>query len=308
MRVLITCPPMLGMKEQFVPLLAAHGIEAICPDVVQTLSVAELCELVPTVDGWIIGDDPATAEVFKAGKAGALRAAVKWGIGVDNVDFAACKALGIPITNTPGMFGAEVADIGLGYVIALARQTFAIDRSIRDGHWPKKRGISLGGKTAGVIGYGDIGSNLAKRLSACNMNVVAWDPGKSNITDGYASLARWPEGIHQCDFLVFTCALNDQNFHMLDMQTLDKCKDGVRIVNVARGPLIDECAIEQALEHRKVHSVALDVFEIEPLPMTSSLRSHPLCILGSHNASNTLDAVEKTNTRAIKQLCDFLGV
>ena len=94
----------------------------------QTLSVAELKDLVPQHDGWIIGDDPATRAVFEARKARKLKAAVKWGIGVDNVDFSACADLDIPIINTPDMFGAEVADIAMGYVIALARETFQIDR------------------------------------------------------------------------------------------------------------------------------------------------------------------------------------
>jgi D-3-phosphoglycerate dehydrogenase len=105
---------------------------------VQTLSVEELKELVPQHDGWIIGDDPATREVFMAGKAGKLKAAVKWGIGVDNVDFDACKDLGIPIVNTPNMFGGEVADIAVGYVIALARETFQIDDGIRQGSGPSR--------------------------------------------------------------------------------------------------------------------------------------------------------------------------
>lgn len=308
MRVLVTCPPMLGLKDQFVPLLEEKGIEAVCPNVVQTLSEDELCELLPTVDGWIIGDDPATRRVFEAGKAGQLKAAVKWGIGVDNVDFDACKDLGIPITNTPGMFGGEVADVAVGYVIALARETFAIDRGIRAGEWPKNRGISLGGKTVGVIGYGDIGSSVGRRLVAADMNVVAWDPGVTSKPAEVSELNAWPLGVESCDFLVFTCALNEHNFHMLGDEVLTQCKPGVRIVNVARGPLIDEKALCASLKSDHVHSVALDVFEVEPLPSDSYLRKHPLCIFGSHNGSNTVDAVEKTNIRAINLLSDFLGV
>ncbi len=161
MKVLVTCPPMLGMIDSFRPIFAQHGVEVTAPKVVQTLSVAELKELVPRHDGWIIGDDPATREVFAAGKQGNLKAAVKWGIGVDNVDFQACKELDIPIINTPNMFGGEVADIAMGYVIALARETFEIDRSVREFGWPKPRGISLSEKTAALIGYGDIGKNAA---------------------------------------------------------------------------------------------------------------------------------------------------
>ena len=200
MKILVTCPPMLGMKEQFIPIMESMGIEAVCPEVTQTLSVEELIELVPTVDGWIIGDDPATAEVFKAGKAGKLKAAVKWGIGVDNVDFEACHELGIPITNTPNMFGAEVADVALGYVIALARETFAIDRGIREGRWPKNRGISLENKTVGVIGFGDIGSNAVRRLNACGMKSIVWDPGVKEIPQDVGLLKSWPNGVEDCDF------------------------------------------------------------------------------------------------------------
>jgi hypothetical protein len=113
---------MLGMIDAFRRDFAAKSIDLTAPKVVQTLSVEELKILVPQHDGWIIGDDPATREVFEAGRRGKLKAAVKWGIGVDNVDFAACRDLDIPITNTPLMFGAEVADVALSYILALARE------------------------------------------------------------------------------------------------------------------------------------------------------------------------------------------
>lgn len=308
MKILVTCPPMLGMRAQFLPLMEQYGVEAVCADVVQTMSEAELIKTLPQYDGWIIGDDPATRSVFEAGKSGKLKAAVKWGIGVDNVDFKACKDLGIPITNTPDMFGAEVADVGVSYLIALARETFYIDREIRAGNWPKNRGISLAGKSVGLIGFGDIGRSAGLRLTAFGMNVLAYDPGLSVINDPNISLTQWPNRIEECDFIMFTCSLNQQNKHMLNSDILSRCKDGVRIVNVARGPLIDELALCRSLKSGKVHSAALDVFEVEPLPIDSYLRTHPLCILGSHNGSNTSDAVAKTNIIAIEKLMSFLGV
>ena len=143
-RVLVTCPPMLGMLGDFVASAQELGLELVPAEVTQTLSESELIELLPNFDGWIIGDDPATQKVFEAGQRGLLKAAVKWGIGVDNVDFKACEALGIPIINTPGMFGGEVADVAVGYVIALARHTFEIDRGVRESNWPKPRGLSAG--------------------------------------------------------------------------------------------------------------------------------------------------------------------
>ena len=308
-KVLVTCPPMLGMIEEFRPLFEQHQIELTAPNVVQTLSVEELKGLVPEHDGWIIGDDPATREVFEAGSAGKLKAAVKWGIGVDNVDFVACKDLGIPITNTPGMFGGEVADIAVGYLIALARETFRIDREVRGGGWPKPKGISLAGRTVALIGYGDIGSSIARRLLAADMRVIAYDPqaSETSASEG-VEISSWPQRVEEADFIVVACALNSATRHMINSTVLASAKPGVRIVNVARGPVIDESALVGALEAGRVHSAALDVFEEEPLPANSPLRDHPLCIFGSHNSSNTEDAVRRTSEIAIDTLCKYLGV
>ncbi len=299
---------MLRMIDSFRPLFAQYGAEITTPDVVQTLSVEELKVLVPQHDGWIIGDDPATREVFEAGKAGQLKAAVKWGIGVDNVDFAACKDLGIPITNTPNMFGGEVADIAVGYVIALARQTFDIDRGVRTGAWPKPSGISLAGKTVALVGYGDIGKSTARRLLAADMTVVAYDPfAADDAAMPQVQRATWPERISEADFIVINCALTPSSYHMLNADVLSQCKPGVRVVNVGRGPIVDQPALEAALQSGQVFSAALDVFEVEPLPMDSSLRSHPRCVFGSHNASNTADAVVRTSELAIGKLMGYLG-
>lgn len=307
MKILVTCPPMLGMIDHFKPLFEQYGAEVTAPKVVQTLTVEELKQLVPQHDGWIIGDDPATREIFEAGKAGRLKAAVKWGIGVDNVDFAACKELGIPITNTPNMFGAEVADIAVGYVIALARETFQIDAGVRRGEWPKPRGISLAGKTVALVGYGDIGKNTARRLLAADMTVVAYDPyAPDDSAMPQVQRATWPQRIDEADFIVINCALTPSSHHMLNAEVLTQCKPGVRVVNVGRGPIIDEPALEAALESGHVFSAALDVFKTEPLPMHSTLRSRPRCVLGSHNASNTADAVMRTSQIAIRNLIKFL--
>lgn len=309
MKVLVTCPPMLGMIDSFRPIFERHGVEVTAPLVVQTLSVEELKQLVPDHDGWIIGDDPATREVFMAGKAGNLKAAVKWGIGVDNVDFSACQDLGIPIINTPNMFGSEVADIALSYVTALARETFDIDRSVRQGGWPKPRGISLAGKTVALVGFGDIGRNTAKRLLAADMKVLAYDPFATTIPElNIVEIEAWPNRLKEADFLVVTCSLTPSSRHMINAEALAHAKHGVRVVNVGRGPVIDEQAMIDALADGKVYSAALDVFEVEPLPMDSPLRSHPRCVFGSHNASNTSDAVQRTSEIAIDKLFEFLGI
>ena len=308
MKILVTCPPMLGMIDAFTPLFDEYNVEVTAPDIVQTLTEEELKDLVPLHDGWIIGDDPATRDVLGSGHLGRLTACVKWGIGTDNVDFEACKDFGIPITNTPDMFGREVADVAMGYVIGLARHTFEIDRGVRNGLWPKPAGVSLSDKTVAVVGLGDIGKNTAKRLIAADMHVIGYDPYAVELTDmPMVERAEWPNRLEELDFLVMTCALTKSSYHLLDEIALGKIKAGVRVINVGRGPLVDERALESALSSGIVHSAALDVFEVEPLPEDSILRGHPHCIFGSHNSSNTSDAVVRTSQLAIERLMQFLG-
>jgi D-3-phosphoglycerate dehydrogenase len=300
---------MLGLINEFRHLFTEKSIDLHCPLVKQTLSVEELKELLPQFDGWIIGDDPANAEVFKAGHQGKLKAAVKWGVGVDNVDFKAAKELGIPITNTPRMFGGEVADVAVGYVIGLARQTFWIDREVRKGNWIKPSGTSLAGKTVALVGFGDIGRNTAKRLLAFDLKVIAYDPyfqAQDNLSQVESSV--WPNRLEEADFIVLTCALTADNYHLLNADIFAKVKPAVKIVNVARGPLIDESSLIDALSSGQVDSAALDVFEVEPLPLDSPLRGFEQCIFGSHNSSNTVDAVRRASHQAIALLFDFLGV
>lgn len=308
MRILITCPPMLRKIDDLRHLFDQKKVDMFCPAVIQALSEEELVRLVPQFDGWIIGDDPATRRVFEAGKKGCLKAAVKWGVGVDNVDFAAARDFGIPVTNTPTMFGGEVGDVAMSYITALARETFLIDREVRAGKWPKPAGLSLTGKMLGLVGFGDIGKATAKRALAADMRVIAYDRTARQAGNEAVEFAAWPERLEECDFIVLACSLNEGNRHMLNAVVLGRVKKGVRIVNVARGALISESDLIDALENGTVHSVALDVFETEPLPMSSPLRKFERCIFGSHNGSNTAEAVARTTERAVALLFGFLGV
>ncbi len=299
---------MLRLIEEFRSNFEAKGIELITPNVVQTLTEDELMEILPNVDGWIIGDDPATAQVFKAGKNGNLKAAVKWGVGVDNVDFAACKALGIPIINTPLMFGEEVGSLAAHYVIGLARQTFLIDRGVRAGEWPKPAGISLLGKTVALIGFGDIGKSTARMLNAFGLDINVYDPFATTTDEDEMKFRfyTFPTELEKADFVVVTCALTPQTRHLVNAESIALMKDGVRIVNVSRGGIIAENALIAGLQSGKVHSAALDVFENEPLPADSPLRGFERCIFGTHNGSNTVDAVRRASQQAMKMLFGFL--
>jgi len=305
--ILVTCPPMLGMIDSFQSTAKEYNFKLIPADVTQTLSEEELIKIIGNFDGWIIGDDPATRKVFEAGLAGSLKALVKWGVGVDNVDLDACRDLKIKVKNTPNMFGSEVADIAMGYVTGLARNTFLIDRKVREGKWPKPQGISLKGKKVGLVGYGDIGRNTAKRLIAAEMDLFVYDPYiKIESIHDNIKVSKWPNNIDELDFVVINCALSSSSYHLLNNEAFKLMKRGVRIVNVGRGPIIDENALISALKSGKVHSAALDVFEEEPLNLNSPLKKFENCIFGSHNASNTLDGVIKTSKKALKIMNEFL--
>lgn len=304
--VFVTCPPMLGLFHEFADDFAAHGLTGIAAETTQILSEDELIAQLPEYDGWIIGDDPASARVISA-VSGSLKAAVKWGVGIDNVDFDAFKQADIPVTNTPGVFGNEVADIALTYLIGLARETYRIDREIRElNSWPKPSGISPVGRKVAVVGYGDIGQQTVKRVLACGAEVVVYDPANPTDLPAGTSLARWPDRLDEADFLVFTCPLNPATKGMFNHEILPKLKPGVRIINVGRGPVIVEDALLAGLESGQVHSAALDVFEVEPLPANSPLRGYDRCIFGSHNGSNSADAVRRVSRLAIEKMAGML--
>jgi D-3-phosphoglycerate dehydrogenase len=234
-----------------------------------------------------------------------LKVISKWGVGVDNIDLAAAEELGIRVTNTPGMFGDEVADVAIGYLILLARHLHRVDRDVRDGQWPKPEGVSLAGRTMGVVGLGHIGQAVAKRAQAMGMQVMGTDVSTESAAVAERSgvkIVDLSELLREADVVSLNSPLTAENRHMINESTLATMKPGAWIVNTARGGLIDEDALVSALESGQVGAAALDVFEIEPLPARSPLRRIPQVILGAHNGSNTADAVHRTSVRAIDNL------
>lgn len=310
MKVLVTCPPMLRRIDEFRSIFADKGIDLVLPNVIQTMTEEELIEILPSCDGWIIGDDPATKRVFTAGKAGKLKAAVKWGVGVDNVDFNACKVLSIPIINTPNMFGSEVATVAVSYVLGLARQTYYIDREIRKGNWVKPAGRSLKDKVVALIGFGDIGKASARFLKAFDMRINVYDPyaSRSEEDENNYQFYNFPYNLESADYVVITCALNDSTKNMINLSSIAQMKDGVYVVNVSRGGIIDETALLNGIKSGKIEAVALDVFETEPLPLISPFIGMDNCILGSHNGSNTIEGVHRASLQAIDYLFSFLNI
>jgi D-3-phosphoglycerate dehydrogenase len=306
-RVLITCPQLQSTIHHYHDIFAEHDIEIELPHVVQRLSESELLDMIHRFDGVIAGDDEFTARVLE--KAKHLKIITKWGVGIDAIDLAAAKRLGIGVVNTPDVFTDEVADVVMAYIILLSRQLHKLDQSVRNGGWLKIQGISLRGKTLGVIGAGNIGRAVARRAVVAGMSAVGYEiaPVPASLMEETGMRLIGLDGLLQVsDFISLNCNLTASNRHMLGPCQFNLMKAGVYIINTARGPLIDEAALVQALQQGKVAGVALDVFEEEPLLADSPLHQFDNCIFGTHNSSNTLEAVMRVNELAIKNLLDGL--
>ena len=310
-KILLTCPPMIGMVEAFEEDFKKAAFDVNIPEFTQEMSEDALCEIIGDYDGWIIGDDPATRRVLEAGTRGRLKACMRWGVGTNNVDFAAFEEFQIPIENTPGVFGREVADLACHYVTALARETFAINEQVKQGKWHKPIGQSLWSASALIVGFGDIGQNLAKRLLAHDMKVNFVDPFVSQSQAGPSvTKVTWPHSLRHVDYVIFTAPLNEATHHMFNMDVLDVLRPGIKVVNVGRGPLIQQSALIEGVKKNLIAAAALDVFEVEPFNPDEHLKLLELgdrLIVGSHNGSNTREAVEYVSKLCISKLENFLN-
>lgn len=322
-KILLTCPPMINRITEYKDLLEKYNLEIEIPYFKQIMSEYDLEKIIENYDGWIIGDDPTTEKIFELGKKGNLKAAVKWGVGTDNVNFDACKKLNIPITNIPNVFGEEVSDVAIGILLNLTRKLHEIDAKTKLGEWYKPAGISLSNKKVCLLGFGDIGRCTARKLLAFNLNVYVSDPGFEKINGKI--ICKYNENIiiseqlqnviirdldnalKESDFIIITCALNKHTYHLINRENIMKTKKGVKIINVARGPIVNEDDIVELLREDYVSAVGFDVFPTEPLPKESKLRDFPQNFYGSHNGSNTIEAVDKTSIIAIDKINEYLN-
>ena len=321
MKVLITCPKLIQNLDKYGQYLTDHNITYFAPRVIQQLPIEDLLKYIPEYDGWIAGDDLANREILTVGRKGKLRVLVKWGVGIDNVDQKACKDLDIKFKHTPGMFGNEVADVAMGYLINLSRQLHISDREVRKGNWTNIKGFSLCGKNALVIGFGDIGHNVVERLLVAKMDVNVYDPYYTETTTGTfynknrditrtyydINLVELKEGLEKANIIIVACELNSDTYHLINDDTLKLTKKGVYIINVARGAIVNIDSIVKNLDSKQINGFASDVFEVEPYDTNFVLMKYDNCMLGTHNASNTTEGVERTSLFSIKYMIDLLN-
>lgn len=309
-RVLLTCHHIVRHAARARAAFEAAGIEVVVPDLVgQQFSAEDMCRLLPGIDVVIAGDDVIDRSVLETGRADRLRAVVKWGIGTDSIDKAAARDLGMPVYNTPGAFSEEVADAAWALILMLSRGYHRMNESVAAGGWLKVEGRSLGGLTLGVVGLGGIGRAIARRGIAFGMTVVGSDPmaiDPETLASIPAKQLPLEELLATADVVCLACNLTPDNVGLIGDETLALIRPGVWLVNVARGPLVDEAALERALESGRVGAAALDVFEVEPLPVASPLRRFSNVVFGSHNGSNTREAVMKVNETTTRLAIEIL--
>lgn len=304
--VLVTCRQMQVELPHHRGRIEALGYEVVAPELGgrQQFTANDLLEYRSRLVGIIAGDDELSREFFAG--AAKLQTVIRWGIGMDSVDHDAAREHGVTVRNTPGVFGYEVADSAFGYMLNLVRGYITVDAAVRRGEWPKLEGITLHGARLGIVGFGAIGREIAKRGQGFGMEVVAFDPFVGS-SPGDVSMVDLETLLATSRFIVLACPLTPETFHLIDAERLALADPNAFLVNVARGPVVLESALIDALKKGQLAGAALDVFEVEPLPLDSELRTLPNVVLGAHNASNTREGVVRASNAAVEFLIEELA-
>ncbi len=310
-KVLVTCHHLLRHIDHYRDRFEAADIELVLPEATgQQFSSNEMLDLIRGVDTCILGDDFVDRAVLESGKESGLKAIIKWGIGTDSIDKATAAELGIPVLNTPGTFAEEVADAAFALILMLTRGYHLMHASVQEGGWLKIQGRTLAGNTMGVVGLGSIGRAVGRRGTAFGMTVIGSDPVEipaSVLAPAGIAQTSLETVIAESDFLVLACNLTPQSHHLINAETLAKMKPGATLVNVARGPLVKEVDLVEALKSGHLAGAALDVFENEPLPKDSPLRQFDTVVFGTHNGSNTREGVDRVNEMTVSMALEIVA-
>jgi D-3-phosphoglycerate dehydrogenase len=278
-------------------------------DVKVSLTPAQLLEIIGDYDGLLVrSNTKVTADVIEAAKS--LKVIGRAGTGVDNINLEAATGKGIVVMNTPGGNSVSVAELTMGLMLAMARAVPQASASTKEGQWDKKHftGVELKDKFLGVVGFGKIGMEVAKRAKAFQMNVLVYDPYVSErlAQDLNVKLVALDELFSAADVITLHVPLVDATRHLINAQSIAKMKDGVRIINTARGELINEAELAAALDRGKVAAAAVDVLSAEPPPADNPLPRHPKVIVTPHIAASTTEAQESVGVEIAGQIRGFL--
>jgi D-3-phosphoglycerate dehydrogenase len=295
-----------GIDPAGVRILEKTGV--IVPIVHDKISREKLLELVPEADGIIVRSATLVDKELMQ-KASRLRVVGRAGVGVDNVDIDTATERGILVMNSPGGSTTTTAEHAIAMLFALARSIPQAYFSLKNGKWEKGKfkGTEIAGKTLGVVGLGRIGSEVARKCQAMGMNVLAYDPfinPDTPLSSGLV-LVSLEDIWEKADFITFHVPLTDETRNLVNSATIKKMKDGVRLVNCARGGIVHEEDLRKALHSGKVAGAALDVFETEPNPHTPLLEEENF-IATPHLGASTVEAQRKVSEDICRQVSDFL--
>ncbi len=274
------------------------------------LSEAELLPVVAETSAMVVrSETKVTRKVIEAARK--LKVVGRAGVGVDNVDVEAATQRGIVVMNTPGGNTVSTAELACSMLMALARKIPQAHASMKAGDWNRKafQGTELHNKTLGILGMGRVGSEVARRAIAFGMRVVAYDPylSLSRAKALQVELLEHVEELYaRADFITIHVSLSDETRNMINAAAFARMKKGVRIVNCARGGIINEADLLAALQAGQVAGAALDVYETEPLPKESPLRAHPQIIMTPHLGASTEEAQENVGIEVAEAITDFL--
>ncbi len=308
--VLFTAPYMIPFVDRFKPVFDQYNIELIVPDVHERMEESDLLSYAGQFDGTICGDDRYTARVIQA-CAPRLKVISKWGTGVDSIDAEACSRYEIKLGRTPNAFTLPVADSVMSYILAFARRQPWMDREMKNGKWEKIPGKALSECTLGVIGIGNVGKAVTRRARAFGMQVRGTDIMEIDhvfITETGIQMTDLPSLLSNSDFVSVNCDLNPTSHHLINNDTLALIKPGAVLINTARGPIVEEQALIEALQTQRLAGAALDVFEHEPLPLDSPLLKMDNVLLAPHNSNSSPAAWERVHWNTIRNLVEGLGL
>jgi len=309
-RVLLTAPYMIPFVDRFKSVFDQYAIELMVPRVHERMEEEELLQYAGQFDGAICGDDRYTERVIAA-CAPRLKVISKWGTGIDSIDASACSRYEVKIGRTLNAFTLPVADTVLGYILSFARCQPWMDREMKSGKWEKIAGTSLSECTLGVIGVGNIGKAVTRRAHAFGMKVYGTDIIEIDpnfITDTGIEMTDLKSLLSNSDYVTINCDLNPSSHHLMNSDTFAQMKPNAVLINTARGPIVDEKALIDALQNSQIAGAALDVFEHEPLPPESPLLKMDNVMLAPHNSNSSPAAWEKVHWNTIRNLVEGLGL
>jgi D-3-phosphoglycerate dehydrogenase len=285
-------------KEALAKLQSSHQVDAV------EMSPEDLLNSIEKYDALIVrGRTKVTAQVIEKGKN--LKVVGRAGVGVDNVDVAAATKRKIAVVNAPTGSTISVAELAIGHMISLARRLPAADKSLKAGKWEKKAfmGTELNGKTLGLLGSGRIGTEVAKRAQAFGMKTIAYDPylPPAIARQNKIELVNKGTVFTESDFLSIHAALTPETKGMVGAQEFDSMKKTAFLVNCARGEVVEEKALVEALKTGKIAGAALDVFEIEP-PTGSPLLGLENVFMTPHIGASTYEAQFRAGMTIVEQV------